>query len=198
MNEVRELVVIELARFGFYYCPDQPFRLASGESSPEYLDCRAALARPRVLKSVALLFLGALTASVRAVGGLTMGADPIAVAISLTSVSDYWWFSVRKSPKGHGIEMGDSIVGPPLFGGDFVCVVDDVVTTGGSTIQAIRACSARGIRVAQVIALVDRQQGGLAAIQNELDTLAGNTAKASALITLDEVRAAWHVLNPEP
>jgi orotate phosphoribosyltransferase len=205
---MRDEVVLELARFGYYYRPDQPFRLSSGQSSPEYLDCRAALARPRVLEAAGQLVLDALIHPVRSIGGLTMGADPLAVAASMRSFYTHWqlprhlwWFSVRKEPKGHGPAGGEALMSRfvgALTPGDDVAIVDDVATTGASTISAIRACRAAYLRVRQAIVLVDRQQGGLAAIQSELDTLAGNTAKVSALITLDEVRAAWRVLNPEP
>lgn len=195
---MRDETLLHLARFGYYCRPEHPFRLSSGEFSTEYLDCRAALSRPYVLDQVGELVLQALNVKVRAFGGLTMGADPIALAASLKSWDeqwhddDIWWFSIRKEIKGHGVD--DTIVGAPLVGGDAVCIVDDVATTGGSTIRAIRSCRARSLRVAQVIILVDRQQGGLAAIQNEL----GDTAKASAVFTLAEVRQVWRVMNPEP
>lgn len=202
---MREEVVLELARYGYYYRPEVPFVLASGQSSPEYMDCRAALARPHVLEAAAQLVLDELKHPVRAVGGLTMGADPLAVAVSLKSTGDQsrrvWWFSIRKEAKSHGLTRDRPLmcrfVGA-LWPMDHVAVVDDVATTGASAISAIQACRGVGIRVRQAIVLVDRQQGGLEAIQAELDTEKGNEAKASALFTLEEVRAAWRLLYPEP
>src|SRR5205807_987126 len=102
-----------------------------------------------------------------AVGGMTMGADPIASAISLTS----WLeraplpaFYVRKEPKGHG--TGQWIEGRKGFAaGATVCLVEDVVTTGASTLKALDRCRAEGLRVAGVVALIDREEGGRAAVE---------------------------------
>jgi orotate phosphoribosyltransferase len=194
---IRDEFIIELARFGYWWRPERPFRLASGGESPEYVDCRAALARPHVLNAVAELVLEAMAVQVRAVGGLTMGADPIAVATSLKSREragdPIWWFSVRKEPKGHGI--GDQIVGA-LWPGDHVTVVEDVITTGASTILAIRACRENKIVVKQVISLLARTQEGLDAVQAELDKVENNVASVRCLVTMDELRAAWRQLNP--
>jgi len=96
----------------------------------------------------------------KAIGGLTMGADPVAYAIAAAS----WGtaitmdaFSVRKEPKGHG--LGQLIEGN-LRAGDEAVVVEDVITSGGSAAKAIAAVEAAGARVLGVLAVVDRQQGG--------------------------------------
>ena len=96
----------------------------------------------------------------QAIGGLTMGADPVAYAIAAASwrtarVIDA--FSVRKEAKGHG--MGQLIEGN-LRAGDEVVVVEDVITSGGSAVKAIAAVEAAGARVVGVLAVVDREQGG--------------------------------------
>jgi len=188
-----------LAEHAYSWRPEAPFTLASGERSPHYVDCRAALSRPHVLKEVGDLFWGRIHQGVDAVGGLTLGADPIAMAPSLASF--VWpsrgcvrWFSVRKEPKPHG--AGGRIVGA-LEPGQQVAIVDDVATTGGSTIQAIRACRDFGCYVKQAIVLVDRQSGGLEAIQKELDAVphAGGRADATAVCTLDQVIAEWQALT---
>jgi orotate phosphoribosyltransferase len=110
-----------------------------------------------------------LVPEVQAVGGLTMGADPIASAVSLTSfLADrpIPAFYVRKEPKGHGTRQWiEGRKGIP--GGARVCVLEDVVTTGGSTIKAIERCREEGLDVRGVVALVDREEGGKAAVEAE-------------------------------
>lgn len=102
---------------------------------------------------------------VQAVGGLTLGADPIAYAISYASaVADtpVRAFTVRKTPKTHG--TGRLIEGP-LERGDHVVIVEDTITTGGSALRAVDAVRAAGATVAGVLALVDREEGGREAIE---------------------------------
>jgi orotate phosphoribosyltransferase len=97
---------------------------------------------------------------VEAIGGLTMGADPIAHAVALTSFmkgKPINAFSVRKEPKGHG--AGGLVVGD-VQPGDRVVIVEDVITTGGSTLRAIGAARELGLQVVKVLILVDRQEGG--------------------------------------
>lgn len=189
----RESVLGELARCGYAYRPEAPFQLASGDKSPDYVDCRAALSRPLLLNDVSLLFLGEVRCQITAVGGLTIGADPLAIGVSLNSDKTgpnggLRWFSIRKGDRFHG--AGSRIAGF-VEPGDEVLVVDDVATTGGSTLQAIRACRAEKLRVKQVLVLVDRQVGGLQAIQQELDLDSDCGARAGALFTLDQIRTEW-------
>jgi orotate phosphoribosyltransferase len=102
---------------------------------------------------------------VEAVGGLTMGADPIAYATSLISFqknTPIKSFSVRKTPKGHG--TGKRLEGD-LRRGDRVVVVEDVITSGGSVISAIQAAREEGLDIVQVIVLVDREEGGREAVE---------------------------------
>jgi len=101
------------------------------------------------------------------VGGMTMGADPIASAVSLTSwlqASPLPAFYVRKEPKGHGtnqwIEGKKGLPSPAQ-----VVVVEDVVTTGASTLKAIERCRIEGLHVLGVVALIDRQEGGKDAVE---------------------------------
>jgi orotate phosphoribosyltransferase len=101
---------------------------------------------------------------VDAVGGLTMGADPIAHAIALTSYlkgRPINAFSVRKAAKEHG--AGGLVVGD-VKPGDQVVILEDVITTGGSTLKAIAAAREFGLQVLEVLVLVDRQEGGLEAV----------------------------------
>jgi len=97
---------------------------------------------------------------VQAVGGLTLGADPISYAIAYASAetgSPLRAFTVRKEAKAHG--TGQLIEGP-FHSGDRVAVIEDVITTGGSALRAVDAVRAAGGTVAGVLALVDREEGG--------------------------------------
>ncbi len=160
---------------------EEPFKLASGGTSFEYLDCRAALSHPAVLQVVCAEMSMRMMPFVDAVGGLTMGADPIAIGTSLIHMfPSTLWFSVRKQPKAHG--KGRLIEGA-VTPGMKVCVVDDVATTGGSTIQAIEACHNFGLDVVQVIVVVDREAGGLDNIRQKVP----GTTWVSALYTKSEI-----------
>lgn len=150
------------------------FTLASGAKSDFYVDCRVT-----TMDAVGARLIGELGweliqkastergVAVEAVGGLTMGADPVALAVAVASGREgaggpLHAFSVRKSAKAHG--LGRLIEGN-FASGQTVVVVDDVITTGGSTLQAIEAIEKEGGRVAFVVALVDREEGGRAAIE---------------------------------
>lgn len=139
---------------------DEPFLLASGERSHLYVDVKAALCRPEVLRDVAAAIVDLTRTEgveFNRVGGLTMGADAVAVAVSLTSGQQ--WFSVRKDPKQRG--HGRLIEGAEIGVGDRVLLVDDVVSTGGSTLKALEAITAAGATALAAIPVVDR--GGDAA-----------------------------------
>lgn len=144
------------------------FVLASGARSPYYIDCRTTTTHAEGQALVGRLGLELLRgAGVRpgAVGGLTMGADPVAYAVAHAS----WLagnpvnaFSVRKEPKAHG--TGKRVEGC-FAPGDRVVVVEDVVTSGKSALMACDAVEAEGGAVLGVLALVDRESGGLAAVE---------------------------------
>lgn len=164
--------------------PGKPFRLASGATSDEYLDCRQALGMAAAKRALGRLVRERLVPEVRAVGGLTLGADPVANAAVHDSAGqepELRAFWVRKEAKGHG--RGRQIEGP-VTSGDPVCVVDDVVTSGGSTLQAIERCEEGGLRVVQVLAVVDRGAGGLDRIREAV----GDGVPVAALFTLEEIR----------
>jgi len=144
------------------------FTLASGKTSDYYLDCRRTTLHAEGAVLVGRLGLAAMQESgwaADAVGGLTLGADPIATAISMTSQmsgTPMHAFLVRKAVKGHG--TGQKIERCPEAGSSVV-VVEDVVTSGGSLIQAVDACRDAGLVVAGALAIVDREEGGEAAIR---------------------------------
>jgi orotate phosphoribosyltransferase len=145
------------------------FTLASGAKSKYYFDCRLTTMDPKGASLVGQLMHGlirqeeaARKVRLDAVGGLTMGADPVALAVAMRSflahdVRPLPAFSVRKTPKAHG--QARRIEGN-FKSGDTVVVVDDVVTRGESTLAAIEAVEQEGGTVAFVAVLVDRQEGG--------------------------------------
>ncbi len=149
--------------------------LASGKESDFYVDCKRTTltAEGHVLVGRLLLEkVRRLQPPVRGVGGLTLGADPISSAIALTSFLDHERargptidaFVVRKEPKGHG--TGQWIEGRRTIpDGSRVVVVEDVVTTGGSALEAIERCRAEGLVPVACVALVDRREGGREAIE---------------------------------
>lgn len=145
------------------------FTLASGRQSSLYIDARLTTMTPEGQRLIGRLGLEALHAAgwqPDAVGGLTLGADPIAYAICHTSADSerpLKAFTVRKEAKGHG--TGKQIEGP-LVRGDRVVIVEDVITTGGSAARAIEAVTGEGAIPLGVLALVDREEGGREALES--------------------------------
>jgi orotate phosphoribosyltransferase len=155
--------------------------LSSGRKASYYVDAKRALLRPR-----AFLAAGELVASrarelgATAVGGLTMGADPIACAALAASDGDgLRAFFVRKERKEHGLQRW--VEGPVLEPGTPCLVVEDVVTSGGSTVAAIERIREEGLEVRGVLAVVDRLAGGGEAIE------AAGGSPYEALVTIDEL-----------
>lgn len=144
------------------------FSLSSGRSSSLYIDARLTTMSPEGLLLIGQLGLEALQASgwkVDSVGGLTLGADPIAYAIAYTSALrgvHIRAFTVRKQTKTHG--MGRLIEGP-FQTGDHTAIVEDVITTGSSALQAAEAVRNAGGVIAGILALVDREEGGRQALE---------------------------------
>ena len=139
------------------------FVLSSGQHSSYYIDCRLSTMSAEGMVLIGRMGLAAIRQAgwaPKAVGGLTMGADPVAYAIAAASQGtelEIDAFSVRKEPKAHG--TGQQIEGN--FGaGDPVVVVEDTITTGGSARRAIEAVEAAGGKVLGVLAGVDREEGG--------------------------------------
>lgn len=148
------------------------FKLASGRVSDVYCDARVTTCRAEAIGPIGRLFLDLMQRrgwSAQAVGGMTLGADPIVIAVARESVDQgrpINAFLVRKEPKGHGLKK--QIEGlsedPPLD----VIIVDDVCTTGDSTIKAINASREAGLNVLGAICLVDREEGAREAIEGAL------------------------------
>lgn len=153
--------------------------LSSGKTSDFYIDCKRTMLTAEGHYLVGRLLFDRIRRHPEplvGVGGLTLGADPIASAVSLTSYLEgapIPAFIVRKEPKGHG--TGQWMEGRTnLRDGDRVAIVEDVVTTGGSTLRAVERVEAEGLKVGLCLALVDREEGGREAIEargHRLETL---------------------------
>jgi orotate phosphoribosyltransferase len=157
------------------------FTLTSGATSTYLIDAKRAILRPAGFRALAELVAAEVRATgAGAVGGMTMGADPIACA-ALAGGADVPAFFVRKERKEHGLARW--IEGPPLAPGTRCLIVEDVVTTGGSTIRAIARVRDEGHEVCGVLAILDRLAGGDEAIREA----AGRAVPYTALTTIDDV-----------
>src|SRR5207253_6755229 len=154
-------------------------QLTSGRTSEYLIDAKRAILRPEGFRALAELVAEQARAwDATAVGGMTMGADPIACA-ALAGGAPVKAFFVRKETKQHGLSR--RIEGPPLEPGERCMLVEDVVTTGGSTLRALEALRAEGHDVCGVLAICDRLAGGAEAIEHAAD------APFVALTTIDDV-----------
>lgn len=187
MDASRQLATLFRRYHAFQWDPRNGFVLASGETSPYYVDCRALLAHPDARWLVAQLACAAIRdLSIDAVGGLEIGAVPLATAISdyafaTQPAKAYSTFVVRKHAKEHG--LGKRIEGV-VKAGAHALVVDDVLTSGGSLLQALRAARDAQLQVSYALVIVDRQeQEGKRIIEAEGVSLL-------SLLTLDDLKAA--------
>src|SRR3954447_11379386 len=155
--------------------------LSSGQKAQYYVDAKRALLRPPAFRAVGQLIAAeALERDATAVGGMTMGADPLATAaIGTEGGEGLVAFFVRKEKKEHGLQRW--IEGPVLEPGTRCLVVEDVVTTGGSTVRAIERILEEGHEIAGVVSVVDRLAGGGEAIEE-----AGGRPYRT-LVTIDEL-----------
>jgi orotate phosphoribosyltransferase len=154
-------------------------RLTSGALAQYYVDAKRAILRPPAFAALASLVASYVAEwDATAVGGLTIGADPVACA-ALAGGAQANAFFIRKEAKEHGLQR--RIEGPPLTAEDRCVVVEDVVTTGGSTLAAIEALHEAGHTICGVVSVLDRLAGGGAAIEKA----AG--APYVALSTIDDV-----------
>jgi orotate phosphoribosyltransferase len=145
----------------FQYRDNPPFTLASGKTSNYYFNCKTTTMDPEGMYLIGnILFDMIGDADISAAGGLTLGADPIANALSLISYEKkkpIKSFVVRKDVKDHGTMKA---VEGNVITGERVVIIDDVITTGGSTVTAIEIARKAGLIVDRVIALIDREEGG--------------------------------------
>lgn len=182
----QELIEI-LCQKSFKYSQEPTFKLVSGKMSHFYVNCK-----PTTLSARGMFLAGHLVfetikdLNLDGVGGLTFGADPIAVATAFVSElqgKPLSAFSIRKTRKDHGIA---SWIEGDLQPGQRVAVIDDVATTGGSTIKAVERARSEGLDVVKAVILVDRQEGGLANIRQHI-------ADVASIITKDELMAHYQL-----
>ena len=156
----RRLIEIVLEK-SFQYRDNPPFTLASGRQSNYYFNCKPVTFDPEGMNLIGQILFTMLEGSgVTAAGGLTLGADPLANALAVISYQrgrPVKAFTVRKESKEHGTK---SRIEGAVKPGEKVAILDDVITTGGSTIAAIEGARAGGLVVDRVIALIDREEGG--------------------------------------
>jgi len=161
MTVLQERLANLIIAKSFCYSPDKPFTLASGRQSKYYFNCKPTTFDPEGMNIIAkLIFDMVKTSRISAAGGLTLGADPLANALSFFSYQQgkpIKSFVVRKEAKGHGTQ---SAIEGSVTKGDLVLILDDVITTGASTITAIEKARAAGLIVERVIVLIDREEGG--------------------------------------
>jgi orotate phosphoribosyltransferase len=181
---MKEELIALLREKSFKYTPEPSFKLVSGRVSRFYVNCKPTTLNPRGMFLVGHLMFDAIAdLKPDGVGGLTFGADPIAMATAFASAlkgAPINAFSIRKTRKDHGIAQW---VEGDLPQDARVVVIDDVATTGGSTIKAIQRARENGLEVVRAVVLVDRQEGGL-------DHIREHVADTRALITRDELMAA--------
>ena len=135
------------------------FTLSSGKTSEHYVNCKPVTLTARGLTLASIMLLENVEKESVAVGGLTLGADPLVAGVAVVSGFDKRLLDaliVRKETKGHGTQAW--IEGPTLPEGSRVTVLEDVVTTGGSSIKAVKRLRDAGYVVDRVVTIVDRQE----------------------------------------
>ena len=188
---MKQELIDMLCRRSFKYTEEPSFKLVSGRMSRFYVNCKPTTLSARGMYLVGhLMFDQIKNSPATAVGGLTFGADPIAVATAFASELNgrpIDAFSIRKTQKDHGIVKW---VEGELQPGQPVVIIDDVATTGGSTIKAIERAQSEGLEVVKSVILVDRQEGGVENIREHV-------ADVSAIVTRDELVTRFKAIMAE-
>jgi len=178
------LIEIIIAK-SFQYRDHPPFTLASGKTSNYYFNCKPTTLDPEGMNLIGgILFRMLADTEITAAGGLTLGADALANALAVISYQHgkpIKAFIVRKDVKDHGTK---SALEGDVKAGERVVVLDDVITTGASTLTAIEAAREAGLHVKRVIALIDREEGGRENIEKEIGDV-------RAVLTRTEVMACY-------
>lgn len=184
----KQLIQLILEK-AFKYSEEPVFKLVSGRMSNYYFNCKAVTLHPEGMYLIGNIIFDMIQESgAKGIGGLTLGADPIAGAVTYTSYlrkKPVEAFVVRKNAKAHGTMQW---IEGNIIAGDKVVVVDDVITTGKSTIEAITRAKEGGLEVVKVIALVDRQEGG----KENIEALGH---KVETVVTREEVMELYRTMN---
>ena len=160
------------------------FTLASGRTSNHYVNCKPVSLSGEGLALLGALMLEQVEDTAAAVAGLTLGADPLVSAVAMRAALDGRNLDaliVRKEAKGHG--TGAWLEGPLPKPGSLITVLEDVVTTGGSSLKAVNQLREAGYQVDRVVTIVDRQEGGL-------ETMTAAGLELRSLFLLDEIAAS--------
>jgi len=171
-DKIKERLGEIIIERSFKYSEDPPFTLASGKKSNYYFNCKPTTLDPEGMNLIgAIVFDMLKDTDITATGGLTLGADPIANALSVISYQKgkpIKSFIVRKDIKDHGTK---SAIEGNVRSGEKVAIIDDVITTGASTITAIEQARKEGLKVELVITLIDREEGGKENILQHVDNI---------------------------
>lgn len=186
-DRVKKELVKLIFEKAFRYSEEPVFRLVSGRMSNYYFNCKAVTLHPEGMYLIGNIIFDMLQDStVKGVGGLTLGADPIADAVAYTSFlkkKPVEAFVVRKIAKAHGTMQW---IEGNIKAGDRVVIVDDVITTGKSTIEAINRSQEAGLDIVRIITLVDRQEGG----RENIEALG---YRVDAVVTREEVMEHYRI-----
>lgn len=166
------------------------FTLSSGQRSTYYINGKQVTLHPEGGAAVGRILVSMLPAETQAVAGLTLGADPMVTATSVVALYEGRSIApliVRKESKGHGTQA--YIEGLALPPGTPVAILEDVVTTGQSALKAVDRIRAAGYQVTQIIALVDRHQGGAELYQEK-------QIPFQAIFSIRDLQTRWAELNP--
>jgi orotate phosphoribosyltransferase len=171
-DEKRERLAEIILERSFRYSDNPPFTLASGRQSNYYFNCKPTTLDPEGMNLIgSIIFDMVKESEITAAGGLTLGADPIANSLAVISYQrgrPIKSFIVRKDVKDHGTK---STIEGNVQAGEKVLIIDDVITTGSSTITAIEQALKAGLIVDRVITLIDREEGGRENIQKHIGSI---------------------------
>lgn len=185
IREMKQRLADIIIEKSFKYRDDPPFTLASGRTSNYYFNCKPTTLDPEGMNLIGeIVFTMLAGADVTAAGGLTLGADPIANALAVISYQKgkpIKSFIVRKDVKAHGTR---SALEGNVHPGERVVIIDDVITTGGSTITAIERAREAGLAIDRVIALIDREEGGR-------ENILAHADRVDAVLTRTEILARY-------
>jgi orotate phosphoribosyltransferase len=185
IQEMKERLIGMILERSFKYSDNPPFTLVSGRKSNYFFNCKPTTLDPEGMNLIGALVFDMLADSpVTAAGGLTLGADPIANALSVISFQKgrpIKSFIVRKDVKDHGLK---DVIAGNVQPGEKVAILDDVITTGGSTITAIERAREEGLIIDRVIALIDREEGGR-------ENIMAHVRQVDAVLTRTEIMARY-------
>ncbi len=189
---MRDRLIRLIYEKAFKYSEEPIFKLVSGRMSSYYFNCKAVTLHPEGMYLIGnIIFEMIKDLPVKGIGGLTLGADPVAYSVAYTSYikkRPIEAFVIRKNAKSHGTMQW---IEGNIRNGDKVVIVDDVITTGKSTIEAIIKAREAGLDIIKVIALVDRQEGGYENIMNELKDIKSDYNLVEAVVTKDQIMSIY-------